>query len=310
MEYYIQKKSQQDIASGIGVSRVQVSKYLVMAEEREIVRFVVSMPGISEDESRGYRKFFEEEFGLKELVVTPSSGNGERLYDMLANGAMNFLLKSIPNKPMTIGLGWGDTLYHLCKTRLVELERKTKWLVVPLSGGIAEINDKAFNINIIIQSFAENIGASYQSIYIPFMQNSKYMQEMIHENELYKSMLDYWDSLDAMVVSIGFFDTRSPIFRETDRFRQVLIEMGKRGIIGDIQSHFFTRDGEHVEYDFDKDIFNISLEQVRKVKQKIFIAGGLHKVESIVGALRMKDMVDVLITDKATVMNIMNCLGN
>jgi len=121
-------------------------------------------------------------------------------------------------------------------------------------------------------------------------------------------MMDYWDSLDAMIVSIGYYNTRSPIFRETNKFNQLLIDMGKQGIIGDIQSHFFTKTGEIIEYDFSKDIFNISLEQVRRTRQKIFIAGGLHKVESIIGALRMKDMVDVLITDKTTVMNIMECL--
>jgi deoxyribonucleoside regulator len=310
MEYYIGKKSQASIAEEIGVSRVQISKYLVMAEKREIVRFVVSMPGVSQDEYRGYRKFFTEEFGLKELVITPGSGNPERLYEMLANEAMGYLLTSIPNKPLTLGLGWGDTLYHLSRTKPAGGEKKTKWLVVPLSGGIAELNDRVFNINIIIQSFAENIGASYQSMYIPFMHDPKYMQEMKSTNELYRQMIRYWSSLDVMVVSIGYFDARSPIFRETDKYQHEHFAMVKEGIIGDIQSHFFTQEGKTRAYNFEKDIFNISLEQIRKVKKKIFIAGGLHKIDSIIGVLRMKDMVDVLVTDKITVQNVIACLGD
>jgi DNA-binding transcriptional regulator LsrR (DeoR family) len=309
MEYYIRKKSQRAIADEVGVSRVQISKYLVMAEKREIVRFVVSMPGVSEDESRGYKKFFKEEFGLKELLITPGAGNAERLYELLANDAMEYLLNTIPNKPLTLGLGWGDTLYHVSRTKFAGAEKKTKWLVVPLSGGIAELNDRVFNINIIIQSFAENVGASYQSMYIPFMHDAKYMHQMMNENELYKQMVRYWDSLDVMVVSIGYFDARSPIFRETDKYQQEHFEMVRRGIIGDIQSHFFTKEGENVEYNFEKDIFNISLEQIRKVKKKIFIAGGLHKVDSIIGALRMKNMVDVLVADKVTVKNVIAYLG-
>jgi DNA-binding transcriptional regulator LsrR (DeoR family) len=304
MEYYINKKSQKDIAEKIGVSRVQISKYLAMAEEREIVRFIVSLPGVSEDESSYFKRLFLDEFGLKELVVVPGSNNNERLYELLANGGMEYLLTNIPNKPLTMGLGWGDTLYHLSKTRLTGYEKKSKWLIVPLSGGIAELNDKVFNVNIILQSFAENIGASYQSMYIPFMNNSKYIQEMIKENEMCKTMIKYWDTLDVMIVSVGYFNARSPIFRETKKYQKELYEMGKMGIIGDIQSHFFTKEGKIMQFDFEKDIFNISLKQIQNVKKKIFIAGGLQKVESITSALRMNNMVDVLITDKNTIKNI------
>lgn len=309
-EYYIHKKSQKDIAEQIGVSRVQISKYLAMAEAREIVRFIVSLPGVSEDESANFKTFFEDEFGLKELVIVPGSNNNERLYELLANGGMEYLLTNIPNKPLTMGLGWGDTLYHLSKTKLAGYEKKSKWLVVPLSGGVAELNDKVFNVNIILQSFAENVGASYQSMYIPFMNNSKYMQEIIKENEMFKTMIKYWDSLDVIIVSVGYLNARSPIFRETKKYQQELFEMGKMGIIGDVQSHFFTKEGKIVEFDFERDIFNISLKQIKSVKKKIFIAGGLQKVESIISTLRMKNMVDVLITDKNTVKNIVDFIRN
>ncbi len=67
-DYYVRNILQKDIAKKLGVSRVQVSKYLKMAVERKIVRIEVIPPKIPQKLESEYETFFKQKFGLKKTL--------------------------------------------------------------------------------------------------------------------------------------------------------------------------------------------------------------------------------------------------
>ena len=71
--YYIQGRRQQDIAKELGVSHVQISKYLKLAEEKGIVEITVNPPYVSNAIRKRLKDFFLEKFGLENLVLVPEA---------------------------------------------------------------------------------------------------------------------------------------------------------------------------------------------------------------------------------------------
>jgi DNA-binding transcriptional regulator LsrR (DeoR family) len=63
IDYYYNKMLQKDIAKKLGVSRVQISKYIKLAHERGIVNIEIIPPVVSEDISNKYKKLFKKLIG-------------------------------------------------------------------------------------------------------------------------------------------------------------------------------------------------------------------------------------------------------
>jgi DNA-binding transcriptional regulator LsrR (DeoR family) len=72
--------------------------------------------------------------------------------------------------------------------------------------------------------------------------------------------------------------------------------LADRGAVGDICLRFFDRAGRQVITGLNDRVISMELEQLRKVRRVIGIAGGRRKTMAIRGALTGK-LVNALITD-------------
>ncbi|POZ92349.1 sugar-binding transcriptional regulator [Petrotoga halophila] len=302
VDYYINKKLQKEIAKELGVSRVQVSKYLKLASERGIVKIEITPPEISNENQKKYQELFNNIFGLNKLLLAPSYSNPERLLYSMCQVAGEYISSQIPNEPYNVGIGWGNTMTKLALT--YDFSLKNEWNVVPLSGGISKISDERFNINYIVQSFAKNLNSKFTLIYLPFILE-KGIKENITSSSEYKKIVNFWEKLDVVIASVGYSISRSPLFRQNVIEGKYINQLEQLNIVGDILTHYFDIQGNVYDLEFIEDIINISINQYKKAKLKIVVAGGLHKVESIIGLLRGK-LVDVLITDQKTAENVLN----
>jgi DNA-binding transcriptional regulator LsrR (DeoR family) len=75
--------------------------------------------------------------------------------------------------------------------------------------------------------------------------------------------------------------------------------INKKGAVGDIGLRFYDPCGKPIDDEINDRIIGLDLDQYRKIKRVIGIAGGQEKIEAIRAALRGK-LVDVLITDDQT----------
>jgi DNA-binding transcriptional regulator LsrR (DeoR family) len=69
--------------------------------------------------------------------------------------------------------------------------------------------------------------------------------------------------------------------------------------VGDILLRFFDAHGKPVDTVLNKRVISMSLDQLRKVKRAIGIAGGQRKSPAILGVLR-GGLINILVTDNHT----------
>ena len=301
-DYHIENKLQREIAEKLGVSRVQVGKYLRMAQERGLVQIQVVPPRQKHGDAGRVEAFFKSEFGLKDVVTTPPSVRPDRLSVMLAAHAREYIENVLPDEPLNIGFGWGTTMYQVAHAPS-QVVRK-RWRIVPVSGGSSRISDKHFNINHIIHTFAESCQAQANPVYLPFWAETLAL-EAIRRSEDYSRTMELWDNLDVLISSVGYDLARSPLFRDGVINGARLDELENRRVVGDVATHYYDINGNEHQADFAHSTINISMDQIRAAGKRIIVAGGFHKVESILGLLRL-GIADVLIIDVKTAETVMD----
>ncbi len=83
----------------------------------------------------------------------------------------------------------------------------------------------------------------------------------------------------------------------------------RKGAVGNIVGQFFDIEGNIIDCDLHKRIVAFPIEELRKMKNVIGVAGGKNKIEAILGALH-GNFITVLITDEETATSIINLEKN
>lgn len=296
VEYHIKKKLQREIAEEYGVSRVQISKYLKLAEDRGIVETSLNPPNISSENQEKYQYLFNKYFGLKKLILTPGTTNSDKLHPFLINHAGQWIMDHLVNNNREIGVGWGRTIHDLS---LFPMEtKKASWSYYPLSFLEDMHIEDYFNYNIILPNFANNFGGTADKTFLNALSyTGKGMEAFIHH---------FWKRLDTVICGVGHAFPRFPQARDKVFSDTVMQSIKSKDLIGDFINYYFDINGE--VYIMNQSERTIPLDILRGIPEKIAIAGGYQKIESIIGAMRAS-LIDTLITDIKTAKNIIEYVG-
>lgn len=132
--YYVEGCTQNAIASLLGINRVMVVRLLADARRRNEVRIIVSSPLA---DLVGREREIEARYDIKRVIVAPFSADADAEADPVkviaaaAGGYVSGLMKP----GMTVGVGWGRTLYNMLP--FIAGETLQDFRVVSLLGGIA-----------------------------------------------------------------------------------------------------------------------------------------------------------------------------
>lgn len=305
--YYVQKKLQREIAERYGISRVQISKYLKQAEERGFVKIEVIPLRVPKQREDALFHQLGDHFHLGRLLLMPSSRSGsDNFFRFLARRFFEYIAEK-PDESCTVGLGWGQTVYELSASPIIDNLRKSNWNIVPLSGGLSSINDKFFNINHIVGVFADKIGAKNKLLYLPFLIEDRERMRTIETDRDFIAIGEKWTNLDMIVFSVGASLGRSPFFRQYSGSSDYYInQLSESDVVGDFLTHYYDIKGDIFELDVEAArLINLSTDQFRAAKERVLVAGGSHKVKTIVGMLRT-GMVDVMVSDEKTVESVID----
>jgi DNA-binding transcriptional regulator LsrR (DeoR family) len=83
-----------------------------------------------------------------------------------------------------------------------------------------------------------------------------------------------------------------------------LAMLQERGAVGDICLRFFDPDGNPVITPLNERVISLKLEQLRRARRSVGVAGGPRKVNAIRGAIK-GGWINVLITDHLTAHRLM-----
>src|SRR5690554_2546737 len=104
--YYLENKSQQEIADQLGVSRSLIALYLKRAREQNIVRIEIVDP---QDTREDLAQQLKQKTGIQNVHIIPSAVNRELTRRSLAGALVRFLEDTLKDGQQ-IGFGWGRTI--------------------------------------------------------------------------------------------------------------------------------------------------------------------------------------------------------
>ncbi len=289
--YYRNGKTQTDLASELGVSHVQIGKYLKLAKKRGIVEITINAPFVDQNEQEMCSIYLREAFGLEKLVLVPSASNPKRSMQFLVDGACDYLINNFTNRSLNVGVGMGKTMTEISHYRTRSVDRKTNWTIYPVTN---YINDSGnyYSYLEMPNSFQENWGSRKDEDFI----------DNVTENRG-DSVSDVWNRLDVIIGGVGV-----PLSRDPEVRRAIMGESfcSSDDIPGDYINYFFDSDG-HILNPKSQSRYAIDFDTMRSVKSRIAVASGFQKVYSIIGLLKC-NIVNTLITDITTAKNIVEVL--
>lgn len=289
--YYVQNQTQQEIAERLGVSRPTVSRLLQDAQQTGVVQITIAPPrGLHlELESQ-----LEEQFKLQSAQVVAVDRDSNLLSALGAAGAA-YIARTVKPR-MSIGLAWGTTLSAMVQA-LNSIATENVRIVQTL-GGIGPPDAEAYAAA-LVRRMATALGASPILLPAPGVVATAAVRDALREDPHVRAALQQFDPLDTIYVGIGSLSSNSVLNDGISLPAGTLSELLAAGAVGDIALRFFDAQGQPVESSLDERVLGIAVDQLRRVRSVVAIAGGKAKIEAIHAALRA-DLVDVLITDSLT----------
>jgi DNA-binding transcriptional regulator LsrR (DeoR family) len=289
--YFVEEMTQSAIAEALGVGRVTVVRMLAEAKALGEVRIALSR---GDAELGGLEASLCKLHGFSEAIVAPlSSATADPTAPIAA--ALGDHVSGLLRNEMKIGLGWGRTL-----NRSLEYlrERSLRGLsVVSLVGGVTHfVHDNPAEFP---SAFARAFNADCYLIPSPALVDSPATKSALIERCGLKSVYDFAETLDAVVVSVGSLGPEAAIARFAligDVDRKALREYGGAG---EMLCNVFDREGRIVDHPLNQRVMSVPIESVRAAPTRVLAAGGAHKQAAIVGAIKLLQPT-TLVTDVAT----------
>ena len=296
--YYEDDMRQQEVSDYLGISRATVSRMLQKGKESGIVRVEVINP--VQFSYNKLEKALERKYGLKEVVVVESSAldtkteSVSRMYERAA-----LYLSQFFKDGDWIGVTMGHTLHNIVKTNRA-FEKDKKLMFVPIVGGIGQstIDKVDVQSNRIAQEFSRKFGGTYTQFLSPAVFSEQKAMEYFLKEKSISYIFDDFQKLDTLIMGIGIPQrVESTLVRAGYITGENLEAFARDGMAGDIALHFFDEDGNTEKFrEFNDRVAGMPLEMVKKVRNRIGIAGGENRAEAIRGAIK-GGYINMLITN-------------
>ncbi len=288
--YYEYGQTQERIAQQMGFSRPKVQQLLNTARRMGVVQIRVVDPVTP---PREIEEELKERFQLSRAIIVSGSIGAESIVRKNIGRAAGIYLEHILRDNDVVGVGWGRTVYETVDC--FNPSGNTFIKVVPLTGGVGTI-PASLQANQLAAKLAEKTGGNFFPFYAPALVDDERIVQAFYCDHNLKKVAKLWKNVTVVLMGIGqplsiYRNTAVLYYSDAD---VALLE--KHGEIGDILGHFLCHDGELCDASFDRKVIGMSLEQLKKVKQVIGVAGALEKKDVILAVLRKK-YVNVLITD-------------
>ncbi len=283
--YYVDGLTQAQVAERLYVSRPTVGRLLDRARSAGAVRIEIATEHLG---SFRLAREIQDRYGLRDVLVVPSSGDGlpfaERNARLAVAGAT--YLGRFLHPGAVVGVAWGDTVQHTL-TQLPEsvLDGVT---FTALTGGIDYISKRVLA--------SPSLAGRLRGIPAPLIVSTASVATLLRQEAPVKDVLALGGQASIAITSIGAAVTDGSAVNSGIATVDEVERWAAAGAVGDMLGEWIDADGAIVDATSDRRI-GIPLDELRSIDHVIGIAGGRQKVAAIAGALA-GGYFDVLITDE------------
>lgn len=288
--YYVEGRSQQEIAQEIFTTRSNVSRLLSECVKQRIVEFRIND---SSGEELRLQNQLKKQFGLKDAIVVPTAAAPDATKAKLGAATESYLRQSLASG-MTLGITWGTTLFHV-----VSAFSPIRGLcadVVQLVGGVSAKSIDTDGQE-LTRRFARMLGGDAYLACFPYIVRSSALRDMLLAEPEIKAHLNRAQAVDIALLGIGAAASsdnailRAGYFTEADL--QVLCQSQA---VADICGIPLSADGKLCAKQISDRVMGISFEALKKVPLVIGLCTGNEKGKAVCAALK-SGAIDVIALD-------------
>jgi lsr operon transcriptional repressor len=292
--YYKDELTQDEIARRLSMSRASVGRLLDRARKVGLVSISLNTEYLDAFELSGALR---QTFGLAEALVVPDHekepADHHALNTRVGLGGAQFMSTHL-RPGASLGVGWGETVSRVIGATNFGAVGPVH--MVTLTGGVEGY------LPTILSSRGEMTADSADLttatvIPSPIMASTSALAAALRAEPTIQQVLKQACEVEQALVGVGTPTADATIvhmgYLNADDSR----ELRERGVVGDILGQFFDAHGHVVDLPIHDRRIGIDLADLRRIPKVVGVAGGVHKAEAILGALR-GDFLDVLVTNE------------
>jgi len=294
--YHVEGKRQAEIATIMHMSQATVSRMLKRAEQEDIVRTtVIPPPGTFADLEAALR----DQYGLTEaIVVDCSEDRAGAIMARIGEAAAHFLEITLQADEIIGVSSWSQTILRMVDNIHPLKSAKAKFIVQILGGmGDASVQMHATQLT---ARLAKLTGGDARLLLVQGITSSREAKLVMLADPVVRETMDLFGRLSLAVIGIGAIQPSELLAQSGNVFsRQEMTMLHDAGAVGEISYRFYDGNGKPIETPLNDRVIGISLDDLKRTRRVIALAGGESKTQAIAGALKL-GVIDVLVTDKFT----------
>jgi deoxyribonucleoside regulator len=306
--YYLENLSQEQIARRIGVSRSNVSRMLKDARAQGMVEIRIhspleTVPRLQEE--------LKARLGLRECLVMAAVHRESRALEAadtvgeIAAFTARYLQENIPDGSI-VGVGWSRTVYRSVNGGY--LRKKSDVTVAQLMGSVGSSIPELNGISITAR-LADTLRANAHYLHAPMLVTDAAVRKGLLRDPYIRRTLEVARRADIMVVGVGAINRDHGQYRTGYLNDADLDYIRGSGAVGDVCGSYFSSDGSPVPLEMNERTIATSLEDMKRIPNRVCVSWGAQKALANVGAVR-SGLLNVLITDEDTAREMLDILEN
>ena len=298
--YYKDELTQDEIARRLSVSRASVGRMLDRARKVGLVSINLNADHLDAFEvSSELRRTFD----LSEALVVPDHdkepADHHLLNARLGLGGAQFMSTHL-RPGGSLGVGWGETVSRVIASTNFGAVGPVH--MVTLTGGVDGY------LQTILSSKSEGStepeATTATIIPTPIVASTPKLAAALKAEPAIQQVLTQACGVDQAIVGVGTPAADATIVQMGYLAADDVRQLRDRGVVGDILGQFFDSDGQVVSLPIHDRRIGIELSQLASIPKVVGVAGGLHKAEAILGALR-GGFLDVLVTNELVALRLL-----
>lgn len=292
--YYLEGRSQAEVAQALGTSRSNVSRMLTEAQSLGIVEFRIHDPAGRveplEDQLR-------DRFGLREVRVAHVAPAGQRTDEQVGRQATRLLTESLKDS-MTVAISWGHALQSMVYATTSD-QAYHQLSLVQLVGGLSAIRNEISGQE-LVRELAVRLGAHYRFLHAPATVESSRVRDALLAEPSIAGALAEAARADLAIVGIGTptHGSSAAILDSMTLTKAERADFWEAHPVGDIAARYYGPEGTTIRGAVDERIVGVSLDDLVAIPHVIGVAHGRAKAPGVLGALTGR-LIDSLVCDES-----------
>jgi DNA-binding transcriptional regulator LsrR (DeoR family) len=295
--YYVEGLTQNEIADRLGIGRVTVVRNINEAVKNRQVKIWIEgdLPECLQLEQE-----LKAKFGLLDAVVVPEPSVPEHTAKVIGVATGIYTTEQLTDD-FVLGVGWGATLYESLATLAPRNFGRLE--VVSLLGGVVEA--RRYNPAEFAWQFANTVGADCYLLTAPAIVDSVETKNALVNRCGLSTVFAHAEKMQMALLSVGTMSAQATSFRFGLLTEQDRESLRRKGAVGDLLFNFFDKDGQPVDHAINARVMSMPVDKLRTVPKRVIASGGLEKLDSLRGAMKLVDC-NVLITTESTARALVN----